>query len=124
MRKRNWFALIALLGALTLVAAACADEEEGGEETGATGTTAVAVDCDADPFGCVEVGAGEPITIGTLLAISGDVAFLGLDSQHGAELAIAEEDRISLAEAPGGADGRRFLARARQVEAEPSLALE
>ena len=88
MRKRNWFALIALLGALTLVAAACADEEEGGDETGATGTTAAAVDCEADPFGCVEVGAGEPITVGTLLAISGDVAFLGTDSQHGVELAV------------------------------------
>jgi ABC-type branched-subunit amino acid transport system substrate-binding protein len=89
MRKRNWFALVALLGALTLVAAACADEDEGGEATGATGeTAAAAVDCEADPFGCVEVGAGEPITIGTLLAISGDVAFLGTDSQHGVELAV------------------------------------
>ena len=88
MRKRNWFALIALLGALTLVAAACADEEEGGDETGATGTTAAAVDCEADPFGCVEVGAAEPITIGTLLAISGNVAALGTDSQHGVELAV------------------------------------
>lgn len=32
--------------------------------------------------------AGEPIKIGTLLAISGDVASLGLDSQHGVQLAI------------------------------------
>lgn len=89
MRKRNWLALVALLGALTLVTAACANDDEGGEgETGASGATGAAVDCEADPVGCVEVGAGEPISIGTLLAIEGDVSFLGLDSQHGVELAV------------------------------------
>lgn len=89
MRKRTWFALVALVGALALLGAACA-EGGGGGQTGPTGatTTGGAADCEADPFGCVEVGAGEPITIGTLLAISGDVAFLGLDSQYGVELAV------------------------------------
>ncbi len=89
MKKRMWFTSLALVGALALLAAACAEEGGGGTQTGATGATAGgAADCEADPFGCVEVGAGEPITIGTLLAISGDVAFLGLDSQYGAELAV------------------------------------
>jgi branched-chain amino acid transport system substrate-binding protein len=90
MTKRRWLALVALFGALTLVTAACANDEGGGEgETGATGTGATgAAGCEADEFGCVEVGSGEPITIGTLLAISGDVAFLGLDSQYGVELAV------------------------------------
>jgi branched-chain amino acid transport system substrate-binding protein len=97
MGKRKWLALVALFGALTLVTAACANDEEGGEgETGTTGsttgTTGETVDCAADPAGCVEVGADEPITIGTLLAIEGDVAFLGLDSQYGVELAVDYRD--------------------------------
>jgi branched-chain amino acid transport system substrate-binding protein len=89
MTKRRWLALVALFGALTLVTAACADDEGGGGETGSTGTAPTgAAGCEADEFGCVEIGSGEPITIGTLLAISGDVAFLGLDSQYGVELAV------------------------------------
>jgi branched-chain amino acid transport system substrate-binding protein len=92
MRKRKLYPLLALLAALSLVAAACGGDEEepGGGETGVTGPTetGAAVDCDADPFGCVEVAAGAPIRIGSLLAISGDVAFLGTDSNHGIELAI------------------------------------
>ncbi|HEU4354121.1 MAG TPA: branched-chain amino acid ABC transporter substrate-binding protein, partial [Actinomycetota bacterium] len=89
MTKRKGLALVALLGALTLVMAACANDEGGGGETGTTGTGATgAGGCEADQFGCVEVGSGEPITIGTLLAIEGDVAFLGLDSQYGVELAV------------------------------------
>jgi branched-chain amino acid transport system substrate-binding protein len=96
MRKRRFSALLALLGALALVAAACGNDEEGGAgTTGATGATATgptatggAVDCASDPFGCVEVAAGEPIHLASLLAISGEVAFLGTDSNNGISLAI------------------------------------
>ncbi|HET9723870.1 MAG TPA: branched-chain amino acid ABC transporter substrate-binding protein [Actinomycetota bacterium] len=89
MTRRKGLALVALFGALTLVTAACANDEGGGGETGTTGTGGTgAGGCEADQFGCVEVGSGEPITIGTLLAIEGDVAFLGLDSQYGVELAV------------------------------------
>ena len=97
MRKRKVFALLAMVAALSLVAAACGGDEEGGEtaatgggETAATGATATggAVDCEADPFGCVEVPAGQPIQLASLLSISGDTAFLGTDSNHGVELAI------------------------------------
>jgi branched-chain amino acid transport system substrate-binding protein len=95
MRNRRFFALLALSAVLSLVAAACANDGGGGGggggETGATGGGGAA-DCEADQFGCVEVAAGEPIQIGTLLAISGDVASLGLDSQHGVELAIDNLD--------------------------------
>jgi branched-chain amino acid transport system substrate-binding protein len=83
-----------MVAALSLVAAACGDDEEGGEETGggatATGGTATggAVDCASDPFGCVEVAAGEPIKLASLLSISGDTAFLGTDSNNGVLLAI------------------------------------
>lgn len=84
MSKRTWLVLAALVGALALVTAACAQEGPGGQ-TGPTGGTTGPAE---DPMGVVEVGPGEPITVGTLLAISGDVAFLGLDSQYGVELAV------------------------------------
>ena len=101
MRKRRFFALFAMFGALTLVAAACGNDEEPGAATGptATGATATgptatggAVDCAADPFGCVTIGADEPIHLASLLAISGDVAFLGTDSNNGLILAIDNLD--------------------------------
>ncbi|HEX6231352.1 MAG TPA: branched-chain amino acid ABC transporter substrate-binding protein [Actinomycetota bacterium] len=96
MRKRKLISLLALVAALSLVAAACGgdDDEGGGGETGTTGPTETggAVDCEADPFGCVEVAAGAPIRIGSLLAISGDVAFLGTDSNNGIILAIDNLD--------------------------------
>jgi branched-chain amino acid transport system substrate-binding protein len=80
MRGTRWFTRTALLGALALVAAACARQ--------AAPPAAEEDPCAKDPFGCVEYGPGEPIRLGTLLAISGDVAFLGTDSVHGVELAI------------------------------------
>ena len=66
MRTRKLFALLAVFGALSLVAAACSDDEGGGGttggETGTTGTTGTttggAADCSSDEFGCVEVGFG------------------------------------------------------------------
>jgi branched-chain amino acid transport system substrate-binding protein len=97
MRKRKFMTLLAVFATLSLVAAACGDDGDGGEgETGAeeTGTatgptsTGGAVDCEADEFGCVEIAAGEPIHIASLLAISGDAAFLGTDSNNGITLAI------------------------------------
>src|SRR5262245_17344534 len=91
MRDRRYLAILALVSALTLVAAACGDDDEGGGETAATGGTAAtgaAVDCDADEFGCVEIAAGAPIQLASLLSISGETAFLGTDSNHGIELAI------------------------------------
>ncbi len=48
---------------------------------------AAPAECEAE-FGCVTVAAGEPIKIGTLLVITGENQSLGLDSQHGAELAV------------------------------------
>jgi branched-chain amino acid transport system substrate-binding protein len=44
--------------------------------------------CAADPFGCVEVPAGDPILIGTALTLTGPNAALGLDSQYGAQVAL------------------------------------
>ena len=89
MRDRRHFAILALVAALTLVAAACGDDDGGGE-TAATGGTAAtgAVDCESDEFGCVEIAAGAPIQLASLLSISGETAFLGTDSNNGITLAI------------------------------------
>ena len=93
MKNRKYLAMVALLGALMLVAAACGDDN-GGETGGGGGTSATggAVDCSADEFGCVEVAAGDPIQLASLLSISGSTAFLGTDSAHGVELAIDHLD--------------------------------
>jgi branched-chain amino acid transport system substrate-binding protein len=92
MKNRKLLALFALLGALSLVAAACGNDNEGGGATSATGGATGAVDCSADQFGCVEVAAGDPIQLASLLSISGDTAALGTDSNHGIELAIDHLD--------------------------------
>jgi branched-chain amino acid transport system substrate-binding protein len=89
MKNRKYLSILALVGALTLVAAACGDDDGG--ETGGTGgtpATGAAVDCEADEFGCVEIPAGSPIKLGSLLSITGETANLGTDSNHGVELAI------------------------------------
>ena len=89
MKQRRILRLLALVGVLTLIGAACSnDDGDSGGDSGATTGATGAVDCDTVEFGCVEVAAGAPITVGTLLAISGDVASLGQDSQDGATLAI------------------------------------
>ena len=89
MKNRKYLSMLALVGALMLVAAACGDDDGGGE-TSATGgsATGAAVDCEADEFGCVEIPAGSPIKLGSLLSITGETANLGTDSNHGVELAI------------------------------------
>lgn len=85
MRKPRWLVGIAALGALALVTVACSNNNNnnaGGTPSGG------AVDCSTVQFGCVSFAAGAPIRVGTLLAISGDVATLGQDSQNGVKLAI------------------------------------
>ncbi len=81
MREARWFARVAVFAVLAVVAAACAREAAPPASPGPD-------PCAEDPFGCVEYGPGEPIRLGTLLAISGDVAFLGTDSVNGVLLAI------------------------------------
>lgn len=73
--SKRFLALIAVLVA-GLVLAAC-----GG------GGASAAFEC-TDEIGCVEVAAGAPIRIASALVISGPNADLGLDSQHGVEIAI------------------------------------
>jgi branched-chain amino acid transport system substrate-binding protein len=69
-----------------LTTAACSNNKTtaGGGGGGGGGTDV----CKTDRFGCVTYQAGQPIRIGTLLAISGDTATLGLDSFHGVQLGV------------------------------------
>ena len=87
MKHRRLLTMLAIVGSLAMVASACSNDDSGGGdgETGATGSDQV--DCATVEFGCVEVASGEPITVGTLLSITGDTKNLGLDSQYGVELA-------------------------------------
>lgn len=76
MRTSKLWKLTLLLAVLALIAGACSDS--GGDAP---------AECESDAFGCVEVGAGDPIEVGTLLVITGPNAFLGQDSQNGVVLA-------------------------------------
>ena len=90
MKNRKYLAMLALLGALALVAAACSNDDNGGTTGGGGGTSATggAVDCASDEFGCVEIAAGDPIQLASLLSITGSTAYLGTDSNNGISLAI------------------------------------
>ena len=82
MERRRWLTVVATVAVLALVASACSNDDNGGTGGGTdTGSAA------ADEFGSVEIAAGEPINIGTLMVISGADAALGQDSQNGAVLA-------------------------------------
>ncbi|MFN2544703.1 MAG: branched-chain amino acid ABC transporter substrate-binding protein [Actinomycetota bacterium] len=74
-----------------IVAAACSSNDNGTSNNNNGEGQGNKADC-SEQFGCVTYKKGEPIKIGTLLAISGDTASLGLDSQHGAALAIDHLD--------------------------------
>lgn len=78
---QKYLRLLAILGMVALLAAACGDDAA----TPPDDEPAAGGECPADDV-CVEVAEGDPIKVGTLLSISGDTASLGLDSQAGAEL--------------------------------------
>ncbi|HEV3365501.1 MAG TPA: branched-chain amino acid ABC transporter substrate-binding protein [Acidimicrobiia bacterium] len=72
MRKSKWLMLVAMLSALSLVAAACGGDDEDGEDGG---------DDAAAPQDCTWV-------IGTMGALSGDAASLGRPIAQGVEYAV------------------------------------
>jgi branched-chain amino acid transport system substrate-binding protein len=80
MTKPRLFTVSALLACVALIAGGCARSAGGGGGGGGA-------ECPDSEFGCVEVGADEPIKIGTLFVISGPNATLGLDSQYGVQVA-------------------------------------
>ena len=122
MKRSKFLSILSLLFALLLIAAACAgDDDDGGDGTGDDGEDPTAV-CDEDEFGCVEIAEGDPITIGTLLVISGENASLGQDSQNGVVIAANMRDnevaghpiefdhQDDLCAAEGGQSGAQALA--------------
>ncbi len=87
MKHRKLLTMLAIVSSFALIASACSNDDSGGDggDTGSTGSGEV--DCATVEFGCVEVGSGEAVTVGTLLSIAGPTKNLGLDSQYGVELA-------------------------------------
>jgi branched-chain amino acid transport system substrate-binding protein len=79
--------LLSVIFALSLVAAACGDDET--VDAGGDGTN-----LGDGSLGLVTVEAGSAIQIRSLNAITGDVAFLGIPNQRGVELAIADYGQI------------------------------
>ena len=70
MKRTIYLVLFALIAVLALTACGGA-----------------ALEC-TDPLGCVEVGPDDPILLASSLVISGPNTDLGLDSQHGVEIAL------------------------------------
>jgi branched-chain amino acid transport system substrate-binding protein len=84
MKHRIWFKALALVAVLTVVATACASDEEG--------PSGGDVDCATVEFGCVEVGADDPINLGVSQVISGADSTLGQDQVNGINLALDYRD--------------------------------
>ncbi len=82
MKTKRFQFLMAPLLALAMVAAACGD--------GGTSDTTSAFPPAAGALGGVLVESGAPVQIRALQAISGEVAFLGVDQVRGIELAIED----------------------------------
>ncbi len=111
MKRLSLLLVILLFGALALVAcqptggteapvqeAAPTDEAAPAEDMAPTDEAAPAEDTGAmectDEIGCVMVAAGDPIQIASALVISGPNADLGLDSQHGVEIALQKRGDV------------------------------
>ena len=94
MRNRKSLATVALFAVMVVIAAACGDDEGATPTpTGAVTTTGgVAAGCPDTEFGCVTVGADDPINIGALLTITGATATLGQPTLNGISLAIDHLD--------------------------------
>ena len=87
MRNTKWLRLVALLSVLALVLAACGDGDDAGDEGSEpadetttqpdeTPTTAAPED-EMSEEESGDVGGDGILTIGTLLPVTGDLAFLG-----------------------------------------------
>ncbi len=111
MRNNTWLRFVALLSVLALVLAACGGDDATTETTaGATATTAAPDDAATTTEAMTEtteamgeVGGDGVLTIGTLLPVTGDLAFLGPPEVAGARLAVED---INAAGGVFGADVR------------------
>lgn len=93
---QKYMRLSGVLVVLALILVACGSSgtstAASAAPSGGTGSTA---DCDADPFGCIEIAEGDPIIIGTILVTSGANETLGTDSRIGVEVAQAMRPEIA-----------------------------
>ena len=104
MKRMSWLTLLMLLLAMMLVACGGSGDAEPEAETSDTtaDTEEEAMEeeameemvCD-DAIGCVEIGPDDPIRIASALVITGPNESLGLDSQYGVEIAIADRGEIN-----------------------------
>ncbi len=89
---------IALPSALLIILAACTPTGSASPSEAASEAASVAADpaavCETLEGGCFEVAAGEPLTIASALAIVGDVAFLGNDTNFGIQVAQEERGQV------------------------------
>jgi branched-chain amino acid transport system substrate-binding protein len=93
---RNLLRWSAVLTAMLLVLAACTPAGSGSAAPSAAASAAAdpAAACDALTNGCVQVAAGEPLTIASALSITGDTAFLGNDSNFGIDVAQTDRGKV------------------------------
>ena len=106
MRNKSWLRFVALLSVLALVLAACGDGEEATETTEAaadTTTTEAMEETTTTEATTETTEATGVLTIGTLLPVTGDLAFLGPPEVAGARLAVED---INAAGGVFGADVR------------------
>lgn len=80
---------------LALILAACQPSASASPtESAAASAADPAAECAALPDGCFEVPAGEPLTVASANAITGDVAFLGNDINFGVQVAQEERGQV------------------------------
>ena len=91
--------LIALIAVLAIFAAACGTAEEVVEETEATEAPATT----EAPASTVAAPAADPLVLGTLMPLTGDLAFLGPGIESGAILAVEQIN------AAGGVNGQPIV---------------
>jgi branched-chain amino acid transport system substrate-binding protein len=111
MRNNTWLRFVALLSVLALVLAACGGTDDATDDTEADTTTTEAMVEETttteamteDTEATGDVGGDGVLTIGTLLPVTGDLAFLGPPEVAGARLAVED---INAAGGVFGADVR------------------
>ena len=85
-KTKRYLKLIAVISVMALVAAACGD----GDEDVAVTTTQAPVTTQAPTDAPDEMATDSQLVIGTLLPVTGDLAFLGPPEVAGARLAVAD----------------------------------
>jgi branched-chain amino acid transport system substrate-binding protein len=117
MRKRRFFGLFSLFAALSLIAAACGEEEDGGGDGGFA----------PGPLGAVTVESGAPIQIAVFESLSGDTASLGEDQLRAVEIALNDKGGellghpVEIVELDDGCAAEQGTTGAQRIVADPQI---